>query len=289
MYRAIDTEVWDDTWFADLEPDGKLLFLYLLTNRRTTACGAFEISVRMIVNETGIDAARVEELIGSFNPRVLWFRDANLIWVRNFFRRQYKNANEKQVAALRSSLAAFPPIVTDAFRKEYPYLFNEETTPPMACPEPMDSLSIGDSPITVTVEGTVTASEQEAEHENALPRAVVSDTPYAVFAAFVEETAEPDFVPAPAWKKQQIGIASNLLEQGFGADKVRRCVRFMRSQSWRTSPFDLKAVSGYIGTWEAAGMPEIDKPQRQRPSKNTVDTSGIDTVTALWKQQEARR
>jgi hypothetical protein len=30
MYRAIDTEVWDDTWFADLEPDGKLLFLYLL-------------------------------------------------------------------------------------------------------------------------------------------------------------------------------------------------------------------------------------------------------------------
>jgi len=277
MYRAIDTEVWDDTWFADLTPDGKLLFLYLLTNRRTTACGAFEISVRMIVNETGITADRVNDLILSFAPRVVWYQDDNLIWVRNFFRRQYKNANEKQLAALRSSLAAFPRVITDVFRMEYAYLFNEESDPSIGYPEATDSLSVGVLPVTVTVTRPVTGTEPDqgdsVSHETAPVRVVVSDTPYAVYAAFIEETAEPDYKPAPKWKEKQIGIAARLLEQGYGDDKVRGCVRFMQSQTWRTAPFDLGGVEKYIGTWEASGMPErelsrgspkVDPNQRTR-------------------------
>lgn len=138
---------------------------------------------------------------------------------------------------------------------------------------------------------TETEIEEEGDKTNgsALPRVIVSDTPFAVYSAFLDETAAPDFKPAPEWKKKQIGIATRLLEQGYGDDKVRRCVRFMKSQTWRTSPFDLGGVEKYIGTWEAAGMPEIDQPKGSKRAKNEPDFSGIDTFTDAWKQAEARR
>jgi hypothetical protein len=108
-----------------------------------------------------------------------------------------------------------------------------------------------------------TDTDTEPEGENDAPaRVVVADTPFAVYQAFVDETAGDDFTPAPKWKEKQIAIGARLLEQGYGDDKVRRCVRFMLSQEWRTSPFDLGTVEKFIGTWEASGMPERDIPKR---------------------------
>jgi len=126
-----------------------------------------------------------------------------------------------------------------------------------------------------TVTDQTQPNTTKPDRDIAPPRVIVSDTPYSVYAAFIEETAEPDFTPAPKWKEKQIGIAKRLLEQGYGDDKVRRCVQFMKSQVWRTSPFDLGGVEGYIGTWEAAGMPDFDKPKRGSSTKrDAVDMVG---------------
>jgi hypothetical protein len=254
MYRAIDTEVWDDTWFADLEPDGKLLFLYLLTNRRTTACGAFEISVRMIVNETGIDADRVTELIDTFNPRVLWFKAANLIWVRNFFRRQYKNANEKQVAALRSSLAAFPPIITIAFKKEYPSLFNEESEPQIAYQEATDSLSIGVSPITITGEEEVTEAKQGSE-EVARGRAVALDSPHGMCLVFLDAMGKTDKDVAAKWFEENRVHTKVMLSEGITPEQLTRFVSHERARGKQT--LRLRYVKDDIRDWIASGEPNV--------------------------------
>lgn len=63
MYRQVDCGTWDDPWFADLHADAKLLFLYLLTNRRSTAAGAFEITTRQMAFETGLEQDRITELM----------------------------------------------------------------------------------------------------------------------------------------------------------------------------------------------------------------------------------
>lgn len=134
---------------------------------------------------------------------------------------------------------------------------------------------------------TVTDQTQPNRNEPedaAPPRVIVSDTPFSVYSTFLDETAEPDFIPAPAWKKKQIGIATRLLEQGYGDDKVRRCIRFMKSQSWRTSPFDLGGVEKYIGTWEAHGMPDIDKPKRGSPPTQS-SRDAVDMVGELVRRQ----
>lgn len=88
----------------------------------------------------------------------------------------------------------------------------------------------------------------------AAPVAVV-EQPYALYEALCEELgAEPETL-APAMKKRQLGVAKRLLEQGYGEDKVRRCLRFLRSQSWRTNPIDLLTVESEIGKWELNGEP----------------------------------
>ena len=58
MKRMIDTGTWDDPWFAELDPDAKLLFLYLLTNRRSTAAGVFEITARAMSSTSASVASR---------------------------------------------------------------------------------------------------------------------------------------------------------------------------------------------------------------------------------------
>jgi len=131
--------------------------------------------------------------------------------------------------------------------------------------------------------GQDTTEPNRTEPDQPRARApVVADTPYAVFVAFCEETGTVEADVAPKWKDKQIAIGLRLIEQGFGQDKVRRCTAYMRSQEWRTSPFDLGGVEKYIGTWEAGGMPERDAPPRASPqrhrSKNQPDFAGIEAV-----------
>ena len=47
-YRQIHTQIWRDNWFLDLEPDEKLLFIYLFSNDSTNLAGLYEIHQRVI-------------------------------------------------------------------------------------------------------------------------------------------------------------------------------------------------------------------------------------------------
>jgi hypothetical protein len=54
-YRQFHTHIWSDSWFAELKPDMKLLFIYLFSNERAAICGFYELPVRTISFETGLD------------------------------------------------------------------------------------------------------------------------------------------------------------------------------------------------------------------------------------------
>jgi len=64
--RVINTGVWKDSYIVDLEHDEKLLFLYLLTNHMTNIAGIYELSVREMSFDTGIDKKRIEEILQKF-------------------------------------------------------------------------------------------------------------------------------------------------------------------------------------------------------------------------------
>jgi hypothetical protein len=133
MYRSIETAMWDDPWFAELPPNAKLLFVYLITNRRATACGVFEIQRRALVFETGLSGDAVKEAIDALERKVTWWGDHQIIWVHNFYRRQRANTGPSFTVSAKNALANYPSDVQATVLAEYPELGE---TPPDPTPTP---------------------------------------------------------------------------------------------------------------------------------------------------------
>jgi len=107
------------------------------------------------------------------------------------------------------------------------------------------------------------------------PRHSVTAAPYRLFVALCEETGSDEAHATAAYKRQQCGVAEGLLKSGYDEDEVRRCVRYLRSQTWRTNPIDLVTVRSEIGKWRLAGMPDKEPvPHRngtREPPARTFD------------------
>src|SRR3990167_7010957 len=89
--RMINTRFWDDNYTSGLDPIEKLLFLYFLTNTSTSICGIYEIPLKKIANETGIDKEMVEKVLARFTRDGKIFYVNGWVGIRNFI----KNQNQK--------------------------------------------------------------------------------------------------------------------------------------------------------------------------------------------------
>lgn len=139
MYRTIDCDTWDDPWFAELSPNGKLVFLYFVTNRRTLACGCIEITLRSMEFDIGLSRDALTEAIRELEGRVTWWPELHMIFVRNFLRHQGGNSNRANfIKAAIKSLADLPEIVKASVRDVYPELNDAGVshTEPIHIPSP---------------------------------------------------------------------------------------------------------------------------------------------------------
>jgi hypothetical protein len=167
MYRTIDTCIWDDPWVSELEPLDKLLFVYLMTNRRSTPCGAFEITLKQISFETGLSQEQARRMLPKMAPKVMWWGEHQIVWVRNFYKHQRANSNATTFAAAAAKkLQDFPPAVRRVVIDEYPELTTEgddlntvgdTLPPPTSLPIPTVG---GKETVTVTVKETVAEAEE---------------------------------------------------------------------------------------------------------------------------------
>lgn len=273
MYRTIDCATWDDPWFADLDPHAKLLFLYFLTNRRSTAAGCFEITLRAMAFETGMTTGDVERHLGELSSRIQWFPQHQVIFVRNFYRHQSGNSNR---ANFRSSalkvLAEMPVEVQATVVHVYPELTVEGATLPQ--PIPIPSPTLGDKEKEEeTVEVEVTEAE-EGEEANAPAReepiappskaqkpTVLEVQPFEYIVAMCEATGTDVSELTAGFKDRQGAVAKRLRKDGISPHDAGRCVQWLMSQSWRSSGVDLFTVEKEYGGWVLAGKPAIAKPK----------------------------
>lgn len=65
-YRQLFTQFWSDSFILELTPDEKLFYVYLISNSKTTQCGIYELSSRIIEIETGHNKETVEKLLHKF-------------------------------------------------------------------------------------------------------------------------------------------------------------------------------------------------------------------------------
>ena len=94
--RSVNTKFWDDTFTAELKPTEKLLFLYLITNPLTKLIGIYEISIRRICFDTGLNEKMVEDGIKRFETVRKAFFIENFIILPNWLKHQNLNSNMKK-------------------------------------------------------------------------------------------------------------------------------------------------------------------------------------------------
>jgi len=93
--RSVNTYFWDDSFIQDLNPTSKLLFLYLLTNSLTNVLGIYEITLKRIVFDTGLNELQIKKAFEAFGSLWKVYYIDNYIILPNFLKNQSMNSNMK--------------------------------------------------------------------------------------------------------------------------------------------------------------------------------------------------
>lgn len=95
-FRSLNTKFWDDTYIVNLDPIEKLLYLYFLTNPLTDLCGIYELPLRRISFDTGIDKDMVLKIINRFSDDEKIYYFDGWVVIKNFLKHQSMNSNMKK-------------------------------------------------------------------------------------------------------------------------------------------------------------------------------------------------
>lgn len=185
--RSVNTKFWDDTYVISLDPIEKLIFLYFLTNPLTNLAGIYEITLRKIGFDTGLDKDMIIKILERFERDGKIYYKFNHIILANYFRHQ--KYNESMLINAENHLKTLPNEVKSFI----------ETLKG----QPVDSLMTACAQIEVEVEGE---SEVEKEVE-------------------VEEEKTPLQPLFAIWRRVPDGgetmHTQNLIKQ-FGYEKVKK-------------------------------------------------------------------
>ncbi|MGD8228060.1 MAG: hypothetical protein PVI20_09785 [Desulfobacteraceae bacterium] len=90
--RSFDDAFWADPFIQELSKDAKLLYAYAFTNQHCNQAGLYQITLKTISFETGIDLDSLPQLFESeLKEKVVWYANHQVLWVKNFIRRQSKS------------------------------------------------------------------------------------------------------------------------------------------------------------------------------------------------------
>jgi hypothetical protein len=162
-YRQIHTKIWKDGWFLDLEPDDKLLFIYLFSNERANLAGLYELPLKVIAFETDLDKAHITKSLERFTKEEKAIYQDGWIWIPNLLRYNAKNITSPKIQAhLHDALSTIPQMpIKDRWIEYYNAMVDDGYR--------MDTLSIPD-PQEQEQEQEF-EQEQEQEHERAAANA----------------------------------------------------------------------------------------------------------------------
>lgn len=94
--RMINTRFWIDDYISNLDPIEKLLFLYFITNTSTDISGVYEIPLKTVAVDTGIDKEMVIKVVKRFDKdNKIKYRDG-WVAVKNFIKHQKQNPKIKR-------------------------------------------------------------------------------------------------------------------------------------------------------------------------------------------------
>lgn len=169
IHRNIQMSFWTDSKICDeFSPNEKYMYLYLMTNPHTNLCGCYEVSIRQIVFETGLDKKTVSNLLNDLKGKgVIDIAEETHELLLIHWHRYNWTSSDKFRKALAESISyvrhqGFKDYLTEVFEggeTVYDHEKYHNDTVSIPYPYPMDtSVSVS---VTDTVSDTETASVAE--------------------------------------------------------------------------------------------------------------------------------
>lgn len=115
--RLINTRFWIDDYVSNLDPSEKLLFLYFLTNPYTDICGVYEVPLKHVALETGLDKEMVIKILARFKRDGKIFYQNGWVAIKNFAKHQQDNPKVKK--GIELGFLKAPPELIDSLSIDY--------------------------------------------------------------------------------------------------------------------------------------------------------------------------
>src|SRR3990167_4566967 len=116
--RIVATKFCTDNYIAFLDPIEKLLFLYFITNPLTNISGVYEITLKQIGFDTGIDPDMIRKILDRFERDGKIFYRVGWIGIRNFIKNQHTNSEDVQFGIKRELNLAPQEIIIATFGRD---------------------------------------------------------------------------------------------------------------------------------------------------------------------------
>lgn len=87
--RYINTKFWSDNFISDLNPLDRYLFLYFLTNEHTNIAGTYEIPLKTISFETGLEIDMLKKMLKRLQGKIYYID--GWVYIKNFEKHQAVN------------------------------------------------------------------------------------------------------------------------------------------------------------------------------------------------------
>lgn len=104
--RLFNTHFWKDVYTGELDPTEKLLFIYLFTNPLANLLGVYEIRLREIALDTGIDSDMILKILKRFESDEKVFYKKGWMCIPNTLKHQKLNPN--MVKSVENSISSIP-------------------------------------------------------------------------------------------------------------------------------------------------------------------------------------
>lgn len=102
--RFINTKFWSDNFVVELNPLDRYLFLYFLTNEHTNICGIYELPLKRMSDETGIEKEMLLKMLKRLKGKVEYVD--GWIYIKNFIKHQ--SPSEKVLIGIENSKKLIP-------------------------------------------------------------------------------------------------------------------------------------------------------------------------------------
>ncbi|HAV56577.1 MAG TPA: hypothetical protein DCX45_03445 [Acinetobacter junii] len=148
--RYVSTSFWTDTYILEkLDPIERLLYLYLITNDRSNIAGVYELSVKKMANETGIEKDNCVRILKRFVDDNKIALPEGWIIIYNVFKHQ--TYNPSMIKGVIKIINELPLSITglQVFKDIYLPIYFKYCHEPDMSGRPIDRLGTGSTIINI--------------------------------------------------------------------------------------------------------------------------------------------